>query len=542
MKALEPDAREAAQAVQNLAQIAGLSGVDQRSVQRILQIRCEEFPGDKVARYALIRQAWTEGQAKAQIARTRGRIFERRPSSIELAQGFVSNFQIDGFSTLHVVDDRWVEFDLERGWVERDLKWLRRELRRYVNACSYERDEQLVRVHVGSNDMRLLENDVESTIDESRRYASDELPRWEPRVSKRTRSYATREWPVAETLSTHNGLLNLRTGDFQMHSPSFLNLQRLPIAWDPEAKAPQAWINFLASITTDASSILLLQEWMGYLLTPDTSRQTALWLLGPTRSGKGTILRIISYLLGSASGATSLEDLGQTFALGAMPGKLHVAIAEGTGGRLKPIVKTRILGIVGEDTVEVNAKHRPLVDRRLSVRFTLATNGAVDLTDEAGALAARFRYFRTEKSFAGKEDRQLDQRLRSELPSILAWCVEGWRRLNEQNAFTEPHYTKKLSRDITLQNMLSDDVRAFLSDAARVTKNDADIVIARDVYLHYRNWCESTGVKPKSQHMFSKMLRRHPDFGAQVQDSRWPVIRQGTKTHRVIKGLALTEL
>ena len=37
---------------------------------------------------------------------------------------------------------------------------------------------------------------------------------------------------------------------------------------------------------------MLLQDWMGYTLTPDTSLQKILLCLGPPRSGKGTVYRI----------------------------------------------------------------------------------------------------------------------------------------------------------------------------------------------------------------------------------------------------------
>jgi len=34
-----------------------------------------------------------------------------------------------------------------------------------------------------------------------------------------------------------------------------------------------------------------LQDWFGYTLSPDTSQQKMLMIVGPTRSGKGTIGR-----------------------------------------------------------------------------------------------------------------------------------------------------------------------------------------------------------------------------------------------------------
>ena len=42
----------------------------------------------------------------------------------------------------------------------------------------------------------------------------------------------------------------------------------------------------------DSESIAALQEWFGYCLTNDTRQQKILMIVGPKRSGKGTIARV----------------------------------------------------------------------------------------------------------------------------------------------------------------------------------------------------------------------------------------------------------
>ena len=51
----------------------------------------------------------------------------------------------------------------------------------------------------------------------------------------------------------------------------------------------------------DAESISCLQEWFGYLLTPDTRQQKILMMVGPKRSGRGTIARVLKALAGSST-------------------------------------------------------------------------------------------------------------------------------------------------------------------------------------------------------------------------------------------------
>ena len=61
-------------------------------------------------------------------------------------------------------------------------------------------------------------------------------------------------------------------------------------------------MTFLASLwPSDGESISTLQEWFGYCLLPDTRQQKIALLVGPKRSGKGTVARILKKLVGQAN-------------------------------------------------------------------------------------------------------------------------------------------------------------------------------------------------------------------------------------------------
>src|SRR5262249_281467 len=68
----------------------------------------------------------------------------------------------------------------------------------------------------------------------------------------------------------------------------------------PGAPEPVDWLKFLGSVWPgDQQSVDALQEWFGYLLSPNTSLQKMAWLIGPSRSGRGTIGRVLTALLGA---------------------------------------------------------------------------------------------------------------------------------------------------------------------------------------------------------------------------------------------------
>src|SRR5262249_51460999 len=108
--------------------------------------------------------------------------------------------------------------------------------------------------------------------------------------------------PAAEILPCANGLLHLTTWQLSPHTPLFFGMNVLPYAYSPAAPKPTQWLRFLDSLWDgDPETISTLQEWFGYSLTFDVRQHKMLLLIGPTRSGKGTIAAVLKALLGEAN-------------------------------------------------------------------------------------------------------------------------------------------------------------------------------------------------------------------------------------------------
>ena len=76
----------------------------------------------------------------------------------------------------------------------------------------------------------------------------------------------------------------------------------------------------------DREAIDTVQEVFGYCLTADTRQQKAFMLIGPKRSGKGTIARVLTHLVGLQNTvAPTLAGLGMNFGMAPLIGK-RVAI------------------------------------------------------------------------------------------------------------------------------------------------------------------------------------------------------------------------
>src|SRR5690606_5119958 len=97
----------------------------------------------------------------------------------------------------------------------------------------------------------------------------------------------------------------------------------------------------------------------------------------------------------------------------------------------------RILSITGEDAIQVDRKNREPWSGRLQTRIMIASNEVPDFRDAAGAIGSRFLIARMTRSFYGREDPNLENKIRAELPAILKWALDGLDRLNANGRFTE---------------------------------------------------------------------------------------------------------
>jgi putative DNA primase/helicase len=128
---------------------------------------------------------------------------------------------------------------------------------------------------------------------------------------------------AAEVLACRNALVHLpsliqgREPCLVPPTPHFFSQNALDYDFDPGAPEPVAWLAFLRQLWPDDSEAIdTLQEWFGYMLLPDTSQQKILFVVGPRRSGKGTIARVLQALVGiDNTTSPTLAGLATNFGL-----------------------------------------------------------------------------------------------------------------------------------------------------------------------------------------------------------------------------------
>ena len=312
--------------------------------------------------------------------------------------------------------------------------------------------------------------------------ASIAPPTWLPDV-------ADVQTAPADLLPCANGLLNLSDRELEPATPAFFNLNALPVEYDPGAGDPKTWERFLHELwPDDRASIETLQEILGYLLTPNTRQQKIFAIVGPKRSGKGTIGRVIRGVIGSSNVcAPSLRSLSGNFGLEPLIGRQVAIIADARlGGRdHQHAVAESLLNISGEDGQTVARKYLSAWGGILSTRFLILTNELPRITDASGALASRFIVLKLTESFYGREDPGLTERLLGEIPAILNWAIEGWHRLGKRRHFVQPKSALDAVRDL---EDLGSPVGAFVRERCEV--GPVFQVEVGALFAAWKNWCD----------------------------------------------------
>jgi putative DNA primase/helicase len=289
-------------------------------------------------------------------------------------------------------------------------------------------------------------------------------------------------------------------------TPSFFSTFALDYDIVPNPGPPSKWLRFLDQLWPDEPDcVATLQEFMGYFLTQDTSQQKILLMVGPSRCGKGTISKVMRGLVGERNVTwPSASGLKTNFGLQSLVGKSLAILADAQLNRHDDTLVERLKSISGEDEITIDRKYADPITVKLTTRFVILSNDLPRLKDPSGALANRFIILRFTVDFVGREDTTLLARLLEERSGILAWAVEGWKRLQARGRFIQPESGRPLFEEL---KDLGSPVGQFVRECCRV--GDPLARVSRDkLYEVYKTWCVATGHDyPLPPNVFGAELR-----------------------------------
>lgn len=314
--------------------------------------------------------------------------------------------------------------------------------------------------------------------------------------------YAQSKPSASKLISLQNGIFHLEDSILLPHSLGFFTQNSLPFAYDPLATSP-TWDNFLKSVwPDDQESIECLQEMFGYILSGDTRQQKFFNIIGPRRSGKGTINKVLVSLLGQHNTvAPELGELCDTFGLQPWLGKLLASFTDARAPeRNRSAVVSQLLRIVGGDTITVNRKNKEAWNGYLPTRLVIYSNEVLQLTENSNALTGRMIVLKMTKSFFNKEDTDLSHKLEQELNGIFNWAMEGLRRrIARGGHFIQPQTGKEY---LDLMAELGNPIGTFVEDALEFDVKG--MVRKEDVFACFKHWALKKSMAPGTEQAFKR--------------------------------------
>lgn len=300
-------------------------------------------------------------------------------------------------------------------------------------------------------------------------------------------------------INCRNGLLDWATGTLHPHDPHVPSTYQLAVDWDPDATCPtiDAW---LIQVAPD-DAIDLVWEVVGTAVYPDQPFHRAVLLLGPGRNGKGTLLRLVSRLIGRQHiSAVTLQALGENrFVAAELFGKV-ANIAGDLDSRA--IGRTDVFKMAtGGDLISAEHKYGAAFQFYNRATMLFSANeppGSVDHTDGFFGRWVVLPFNRLQLR-PSDEDHGLEPRLHVELDGALVRAVTGLRRAMERGGYDQPRSVT----DATLgYREVADPLRRFVEDCLHVTDDHADTTPRSAVYTRYREWCEENGQRPLGANRF----------------------------------------
>jgi putative DNA primase/helicase len=299
-------------------------------------------------------------------------------------------------------------------------------------------------------------------------------------------------------IAFQNGIVNVLTGELRPLSPNLWTHSALGFDWRSDAPC-RTWERFLQDVfPDDEESVQFLEEWMGYCMTEETKFQKGAMLIGPKRSGKGTISHVLRQMVGDSSyiglsfntwavGENSKECLiGKRVGVFAdvrfKPGRAYGASFD--PGGIGHVSAELLLNIIGEDTVTIGRKYKSPWHGQLRAKLMMISNEIPNLNDASGVLPSRFIKLRFGVSFFGREDVNLRDRLSGELSGIAARCVSAYQRLCERGRFLQPESATALERDIL---KASDPFAAMALEC--FAPDPSGTVKKTSAYTRFESWC-----------------------------------------------------
>jgi putative DNA primase/helicase len=313
--------------------------------------------------------------------------------------------------------------------------------------------------------------------------------------------------PKRDIVNVLNGLLDVNTRTLSPHTPDFLSPVQLPVKFDAEARCP-GWDKFIGGVFPGDSEAIAW-EIPAWLMTPDTSIQKAILLMGDGANGKSTYLRAVLAFIGKHNvSAVSLHKLeNDRFSAARLIGRLANICPDLPGTDL---TSTSVFkAITGGDPLMAEYKFKDSFEFTPYSRLVFSANHPPRSQDASPAFFRRWLVVPFERTFAdGAPDTipgdRLDAMLSdpAELSGVLNKALEALAAIRARG-LSESESSKRATDEF---RQATDPLAVWLD---RKTILHADALTPQDqLHREYCRNCTETGRTTISKTAFGRAIKK----------------------------------
>jgi len=341
-----------------------------------------------------------------------------------------------------------------------------------------------------------------------------------------------------------NGLFNLRTRQLQPFTAKYFCTSKLPFAYDPEATCPIFKSYIYETFEGDEEAVQEVMKTLAYLISPMKHLEKIFGMFGAPRSGKGVFQTVLRGLVGMENiFSTSLRKLStDNFDLmGAIDKKvmLFADAKEDTGkSACNGSIAEILLKISGQDQDSIRRLYKGHYEGVHTARIVMFANEPPRLPESSSALANRFIVFPFDNCKLGMEDKQLKNKILTELPGIFNWCLDFLAEF-----YADPDldiHTPAIGRKMEscLRDVASP-IPRFLEDFCVLGEDKC--VEKQTLYEAYVEMCAADRSHPASQPIFMRGIKAQASSMRHRLDTDVRVRQKGQPVRHLVRGIALQQ-
>ena len=319
----------------------------------------------------------------------------------------------------------------------------------------------------------------------------------------------TRDFDNSKLVCFRNTTINVETKEDVGHS-KHNKILTPPLAGDyiPDAECPPVFHAFLKQ-SFGEKMIPLIRAFTSLLLDPTApyGDHTVPHLLGQSGSGKGTLLRVWSEMMGESSGQIP------NFGILNNPDKIkqyvdgkRLVIAPDTSGM--QLDMQSFYELVDNGRMSVRKLHSSETEsKKLYCRFALASTKPLQFEDAGEGAARRITTIPTKVPPEDRiKDPYLDEKVIKELSQIVSWAISMNRYERDRWIMTAGDVPEVAEAKSTAR-MSGDSVRSFVDESLRHDSKEDAYINKELLYTTYRAYCNQSGAKPLGKNKFWHHLK-----------------------------------